>query len=68
MNLTPLSPSQNCHVVRWHCTAEGAESKRRVAKVKADFSVIARLIRKLADEFRKENTTRLFDYCYYYYY
>ena len=27
-------------VVRWHCTTE---SKRRVAEIKADFSVIARL-------------------------
>jgi len=34
MNLTPPPPSQNCHVVRWHCTAS---SKRRVAEIKSRF-------------------------------
>jgi len=27
MNLTPPPPSQNCHVVRWHCTAESELSR-----------------------------------------
>jgi len=53
MNLTP-PPLQNYHVVRWHCTAE---SERRVAE-EADLSVVARLISKLATEFRKEDATR----------
>ena len=34
MNLTPPPPSQNSHVVRWHCTAE---SERRVAEIKSWF-------------------------------
>jgi len=34
MNLTPPPPSQNCHVVRWHCTAE---SEWMLLKLKADF-------------------------------
>ena len=58
MNRTP-PPSQNSHTVRWHCTAE---SERRVAEIKADFSVVARLISKLATEFRKENATRRIDW------
>jgi len=45
INLTPPSPSQNSHAVRWHSTAE---SDRRVAEIKkADFCVVARLISKL---------------------
>jgi len=48
MNLTPPPPSQNSHAVRWHCTAE---SERRVAEVKADFCLVARVISKLAPEF-----------------
>jgi len=56
MNLTP--PSQNNHAVRWHCIAE---SELRVAE-KADFSVVVRLISKLATEFRKEDATRRIDW------
>ena len=59
MNLTPPPPSQNSHVVRWHCTAE---SERRVAEIKADFSVVTKLISKLATEFRKEDATRGIDW------
>ena len=55
MNFTPPPPSQNSHVLRWHCTAE---SERTVAEIKADFSVIERLNIKLATEFRKENATQ----------
>jgi len=58
-NLTPPRPSQNCHAVRWHCTAE---SVRSVAALKTDFSVIARLISKLATEIRKGNATRRIDW------
>ena len=32
INLTPPPPSQNSHVVRWHCTAE---SEWRVAEIKS---------------------------------
>ena len=60
MNLTPPPPSQNSHAVEWHRTAE---SERRVAEIKkTDFSVVARLISKLATEFRKENATRGIDW------
>ena len=34
MNLTSPPSSQNCHAVRWHCTAE---SKRWVAEIKSWF-------------------------------
>jgi len=30
MNLTPPPPSQNCYVVRWHCSAE---SECRVTEI-----------------------------------
>jgi len=59
MNLTPPPPSQNSQAVRWHYTAE---SERRVAEIKAVFSIVARLISKLATEFRKENATRRIDW------
>jgi len=40
--INPTLPSQNCHVVRWHCTAE---SKWRVAEIKkTNFSVITIII------------------------
>ena len=59
MNVTFPPPSQNSHAVGWHCTAG---SKGRVTEKKADFSVVARLISKLATEFRKENATRRIDW------
>ena len=60
MNLTPPPPpSQTSHAVRWHCTAE---SERSVVEIRSDFSVVARLISKLATEFRKEDATRDIDW------
>ena len=50
------SPSQNCHVVIWHCTAE---SKRRVAEIKRWFLCRRPTAQKAcATEFRKENEIR----------
>ena len=60
INLTPPPPSQNSLAVEWQRTAE---SERRVAEIKkTDFSVVARLISKLATEFQKEDATRRIDW------
>ena len=60
MNLTPPPLSQNSHAVRWHCVPLNQNGES--LKHKADFSVVGRLISKLATEFRKEDATRRIDW------